>query len=319
MNEQSRAKAWSDTLTQFEIVKRKPDSIGVEFHGTALKERTWPLKTQFLRLLALCAVVSLTGCATQPNGFSQFYQDRASGITNFEPYSGSSKIILTSDTTNDTKDLFRKGYILIGSSDFQGPAQSDGSLISQAREVLADVVLLSYTYLGSVQAAVPWIQYNPGQTYTTTSSGTVTASTWGSGGVAYGAGNYSGTSTTTSPGTFSTQVIPITVHRYEYHVGFFRKRLPTICGALTLPLPNQIRQQLERNTGAYVEIVVTGSPAFNANILEGDVITKINGDDVTSTTDFSATILKFAGQKVEVEVWRNGQFKSLSVQLNTKP
>jgi DNA-binding transcriptional regulator/RsmH inhibitor MraZ len=27
----------------------------------------------------------------------------------------------------------------------------------------------------------------------------------------------------------------------------------------------------------------------------------------------------FAGQKVDMEIWRNGQFKTISVQLNNKP
>ncbi|MEK7707715.1 MAG: hypothetical protein AAB380_06940, partial [Verrucomicrobiota bacterium] len=211
----------------------------------------------------------LTGCVTTRNGFSQFYRDTAGqGITNLPPYSGSTKIFASSNPKDDTRDLFRKSYFLIGSAAFQGPPQSDGALMSQAKKVGADVVLISSAYLGSEQTAVPWIQYNPGQTYTTTSSGTVNANAWGSGGYAYGTGNYFGTSTTTSPGTFSTQVIPVTVHRYQYEAGFFRKDKPSILGAWPQPLPPEVRQQLERNTGVFVWVVVAGSPAFAANMLE---------------------------------------------------
>ncbi len=63
------------------------------------------------------------------------------------------------------------------------------------------------------------------------------------------------------------------------------------------PLP-MIRQQLERNTGVFVWIVMNDSPAFNANVLEGDVILKLNDEDVTSATDFVEKCTKFAGQKV---------------------
>jgi hypothetical protein len=82
--------------------------------------------------------------------------------------------------------------------------------------------------------------------------------------------------------------------------------------------PPEIRQQLERNTGVFVWIVMNDSPAFNANVLEGDVILKFNGEDVTSASDFVEKCAKLAGQKVEVEIWRNGQFKTISVQFNNK-
>ena len=284
------------------------------------QEKHIPLKTIGWLILGSCALINLTGCVTTPNGFSQFYQDMAGlGITNLPPYSGSTKIYAASNPTNDVRDLFRNGYFLIGASAFQGPPQSDGALMSQAKKVGADVVLLSSAYLGSQQTAVPWIQYQPGQTYTTTSSGTVNANAWGSGGYAYGTGNYYGSSTTTSPGTFSTQVIPVTVHRYQYEAGFFRRMPPTILGVLSQPLPPEIRQQLERNTGVFAWVVRSGSPAFNANILEGDVVLKMNGEDVMSDADLMEKNMKFASQRVDVEIWRNGQFKTIPVQLNNKP
>lgn len=263
----------------------------------------------------------LTGCVTAPNGFSQFYQDRAgASITNLPPYSGSTKIFTQSaNPTNDLNELLRNGYGLIGVSAFQGPPQSQDALTTQAKKIGADVVLYSCVYLGSQQTAVPFLQYHPGQTYTTTSSGTVNANAWGNGGYAYGTGNYYGNSTTTSPGTFSTQVVPVTIQRYQYEAGFFRKLKPSILGILPQPLPSEIRQQLERNTGVVVGIVMNDSPAFNANILEGDVILKMNDEDVTSVTDLFEKNKKFAGQTVEIELWRNGQFKTNSVQLNNKP
>lgn len=255
------------------------------------------------------------------NGFNMFYQDLAgAAITNMPPYSGSTKIITqSSDPTNDIKELYRNGYALIGGSAFQGPPQSQDALMFQAKKVGADAVLFSCVYLGSQQAAVPWIQYQPGQTYTTTSSGTVNGNAWGNGGYAYGSGNYYGSSTTTTPGTFSTQIVPITVQRYQYEAGFFRKIKPPVLGIIPTPLPLEIRQQLERNTGVYVWIVRNDSPAFDANILEGDVILNVNGADVTSVSDFIHQMSLFAGQKVDLGIWRNGQLKTISVQLNNMP
>jgi len=289
-------------------------------HGKEPTDKSSRIKQLAWLLIASAALVSSTGCVTTPNGFSQFYQDMAGpGMTNLPPYSGTTKVFSASNPTNDVKDLYRNGYWLIGASAFTGPPQSDGALVSQAKKVGADVVLLSSAYLGSSQAAVPWIQYQPGQTYTTTSAGTVNANAWGSGGYAYGTGNYFGTSTTTTPGTFSTQVIPVTVHRYQYEAGFFRKGKPPILGVWSQPLPPELRHRLERNTGVIAWVVIAGSPAFAVNILEGDVLVKINGEDVVSVEDYGEKLTKYAGQKVDLEIWRNEQFKTISVQLNNKP
>jgi len=287
---------------------------------SAKRNKRSPLNTIGWMLIALCALVNLTGCITTPNGFRKFYQDKAGTlITNCAPYSGSTKVYAAANPMNDVRDLYRNGYVLIGESAFQGPRQSNGALMSQAKKVGADIVLLSSAYLGSQQTAVPWIQYNPGQTYTTTSSGIVNANAWGSGGYAYGTGNYYGTSTTTTPGTYSTQVIPVTVHRYQYHAGYFRKMPPPIFGVLAQPLPPEIRQQLERNTGVFAWIVRANSPAFAANILDGDVILKVNSENVLSVEDYVAKFAGLDGQKVDVEIWRNGQIKNISLQLNSKP
>lgn len=281
------------------------------------------MENKIIGLAAIVAVtlVNLTGCVTAPNGFSTFYQDRlGASITNLPPYSGITKILTESaNPTNDVKELYRNGYILIGSSAFQGPPQSQDAMMSQAKKIGADAVLYSCVYLGSQQTTVPWIQYNPGQSSTTSSSGTVNANAWGSGGYAHGTGNYYGTSTTTSPGTFSTQIVPITVQRYQYQAGFFRKLKPTIFGVIPEPLPLEIRLQLERNTGVFVWVVENNSPAFDANILEGDVILQVNGEDVTSVEDLLKKNKKLAGQKVDIEIWRNEQLKTISVQLNNAP
>jgi membrane-associated protease RseP (regulator of RpoE activity) len=264
---------------------------------------------------------SLTGCVTGRNGFSQFYQDRAgAAITKLLPYSGTTKIITASpDLKNDVKELERNGYFLIGESAFHGPPQGKNALLFQAKKVGADVVLISSIYLGSQQTAVPFTQYNPGQTYTTTSSGTVNANAYGSGGYAYGTGNYSGSSTTTSPGTFTTEMIPVTVHHYQYDAGFYRKKGPMILGVGPRPLPQELRQRLERNTGVLVWVVRNDSPAFNANILEGDVILQMNGEEISSVADYVQKSIEMPGQKIDIEIWRNGQSKKIPVQLNNKP
>lgn len=265
----------------------------------------------------LIPLVALTGCMTQ-NGFSQFYRDYThGGATNLPPWSGHTSVFRPTNPPEDVKDLSRKGYIVLGESAFQGAAATtEQMLLSQAKKVGADVILYIANYLGSQQTAMPWMQYNPGQTYTTTSSGVVSANAYGSGGYAYGSGTYYGTSTTSTPGTYSTQMIPITLNYYSHDALFFRKNWPPVLGTQVQPLTEDLKSTLQRNSGVLVGVVINDSPAFRANILQGDVILKIAGEDVASPQDYSEKMQKLSGQKVDIEIWRAGETKTIPVQLN---
>ena len=67
--------------------------------------------------------------------------------------------------------------------------------------------------------------------------------------------------------------------------------------------------------GAYVQTVIKGSPADKAGVEENDIITKIDGDRVAEKDGGLAKIIatKKIGDKVSLEVWRDGETKTLSV------
>ena len=72
--------------------------------------------------------------------------------------------------------------------------------------------------------------------------------------------------------------------------------------------------------GAYVESVTPGGAADNGGMLAKDIITEIGGYPVTSVSDLTRVLRKFrAGDQVSVEVYRNGQFKTLTLVLDEKP
>lgn len=70
--------------------------------------------------------------------------------------------------------------------------------------------------------------------------------------------------------------------------------------------------------GAYVVGVVSGSPAEKAGISNGDIITKIGGEDVNEKNSGLSKIIaeKKPGDMVSVELWRNGQNLKFSVTLS---
>lgn len=72
--------------------------------------------------------------------------------------------------------------------------------------------------------------------------------------------------------------------------------------------------------GAYIEEVVSGSPADKSDLREGDVITKINGAQINEDTQVADIISKSGiGSTVEMEVWREEQTLKLNATLETAP
>lgn len=68
--------------------------------------------------------------------------------------------------------------------------------------------------------------------------------------------------------------------------------------------------------GAYVQEIVSGSPADQAGIKDGDVITKIDGEAIKEDGTLAVLVNKHkVGDRIEIEVWRNGEALKLSTIL----
>jgi S1-C subfamily serine protease len=52
-----------------------------------------------------------------------------------------------------------------------------------------------------------------------------------------------------------------------------------------------------------------------AGILEHDILTKVNGSEVKSPRELFANLAMLKGQKVTFQVWRQGSYKDIQVQL----
>ena len=70
--------------------------------------------------------------------------------------------------------------------------------------------------------------------------------------------------------------------------------------------------------GAYVVQVVTDSPAEKAGIKDGDIITKIDGEEVTEKNGGLSKIVskKKTGDTASVEIWRSGETQKLQITLS---
>lgn len=71
--------------------------------------------------------------------------------------------------------------------------------------------------------------------------------------------------------------------------------------------------------GAYIVEVVAGSPASEAGIEPGDIIVKLNGQEIKDIDGGLAKVINElkVGQSVPVEIWRDGETKEISVTMET--
>lgn len=81
-----------------------------------------------------------------------------------------------------------------------------------------------------------------------------------------------------------------------------------------LALLNEVPQ------GAYIQEVLAGSPAEKAGIQAGDIITKIDGQQVNSDTKVSEVIQKKkVGEQISLEVWTDGKTRTVNATLAQSP
>lgn len=71
------------------------------------------------------------------------------------------------------------------------------------------------------------------------------------------------------------------------------------------------------NSGVVLMKVNTGYPASDAGLKDGDIITKINGEQISTTSEFKYELYKYSiGDTIKVTYIRNGKENSVEVKLN---
>lgn len=264
-----------------------------------------------LRTLAfLFASLTLGGCAS---GYKEFYKstENPEAVATLRAAPPTGAPIVERAQPGEPQVILdsyaKRGYVMIGHSIFNtGRPESEDSAFGQAQEVGADLVLiLNPKYTGSITSSVPITTPT-----STTSYSTGTATAYGSRGgsvTAYGSG------TTTTYGTSMTYV-PMTVHRSDYGAVFFVKQRFGL-GAFFRDLNDAERQEMQTNKGAAIRLIVDGTPAFNADLLVGDVITTIDGVAVPNTDGFGGLLRERRGKLVSLAILRRGQRLEKSIQL----
>jgi S1-C subfamily serine protease len=82
---------------------------------------------------------------------------------------------------------------------------------------------------------------------------------------------------------------------------------PPMAGISARDLTQEERVALDGNKGVAVRAVVKGSPAYNADILRGDIIVSFAGTAVRQPDDLTSAVSRHAGTEVEIVILRKGR------------
>ena len=213
------------------------------------------MKNFFILITALI----LSGCAT--SGYQQFYNESVDTTTLPNPIllkdGEDPEILGSNDLERDIQTLRAKRYAVIGSSSFNGSFEKENNVAEQARRVGATLVLIQSEYTNTQTTTSTLYMPSTNTAYTTgkaTSSTNLNTNT-GIYGTANTNTNYN--QTTTFQGS---KAIPITRHqrRFDQTAVYLVKIDPKVrLGVFFLDLPSELRNSLERNTGAYIDLVLS--------------------------------------------------------------
>ena len=93
---------------------------------------------------------------------------------------------------------------------------------------------------------------------------------------------------------------------------------PPVFGTHIRELTPEIKQQIESNKGMLIYAVIKGSPAFEADILKGDVLRKIGDVSVFDQESFQRALSNYEGKETDVTLFRGNKELHKLVKLRTR-
>jgi len=266
-----------------------------------------------LTLLSLALLVG--GCA---NPYIRNYQPASSGTrgilsekTELTDLVGEPRLVSTTDPKADALKMRENGYVLLGRSKFKASPVNEKMALEQARKVGADVVMVSKKYVGTQSETLPMSVWNPGQRVEQTER------------VVIQEGNQAPkfidrVVTTTTEGEYHTTYVEQNVEYFDYSASYWAKAKPPVFGVNVRALDDASRTRLGTNKGVQVRVVIKNSPAYDADILRGDILMSFNKVEVRDPDHFFALVDRARGKTVPVLLDRDGQQLKKDVTLRSR-
>lgn len=276
-------------------------------------------------LILAIAMIMFTGCVQ--SGYNEFYLPSMSKETFQEGVDRKFIILLknneepqiyqSNNIDEDSVKVISNGYVPFGYSSFNGKYEDIENAKKQAKEVGAHIVLVKSDYTDTANVSGALVLPDSRTTY---SSGNINMNTnynnnrYGYTGNSNTYGNYYGSST-----TYGTQVVPYStsIRRYNQLAVYYVKVDISKYPLGTIKNEDITREERIKigTNGIKVNYILNNSPAYNSDLLRGDIIVKIDGEEIKNITHFLELTKKYINYKGKsvLTVYRNVEFKEISV------
>lgn len=253
-------------------------------------------------LLILIASLVLSACGTGQFGSSYrgYVDPRGTADIAALPEEGEPTVIRSSNLDKDVRFYREHNYVVVGESAFNGFKESEGNAARKAKEVGATHVIISSRYTDTESRH----GYDYQQFYRTYYVTDVV--------------QVNGRSVVTRRPVTVSETVPVPYVRHydnfdQWGVFLAKSSRTPGLGIVLRDLTGPERQNFKRNSGAFVDIVLTNSPAFLADIVSGDVVVAVNNTKVNDTRHAHSLInaLKQEGSDITVTILKDGQQKNV--------
>jgi hypothetical protein len=206
-------------------------------------------------------------------------------------------ILRSNDINADVQRYREHNYVVIGESAFNGLVESEGNAIRKAKDVGATHVLISSEYTDTQS----YIDYDYQDYYRTTYVKRVITNSDGDRVVVRDAVTVRDTVTVPYMRTYDNY--------NQWAIFMVKSNNALRLGLVMRDLGLTERSDLGRNTGAYIDVVLTNSPGFLADIVPGDVLVAVNDVKVTDSRHAQVMIgnLEKTGETITLGLLKNGK------------
>jgi len=225
------------------------------------------------------------------------------------PLSGEPRLLSSTDVKSDSIAMLENGYLMVGHAAFRGARIDEKQALEQARSVGAAAVMVDKRFVNTVSESIPMNEWIPDRIIGTTERVVVTDGSETPKVVQKD-------STTVIQGEFRTHYVQQNVDYYDYEATFWAKAAPPAFGVFVRELDDAAKAAIQSNKGVIVKAVVKDSPAFDADLLKGDVLVSLGGEPIRHPQGFFELLRQNKGKTVQVQLMRAGVKKTLKVSLN---
>ena len=243
---------------------------------------------------SLLATALLGGCA---NPYEKYYNPNLSygapaGAAPVQ--TAGPQLTRGKDVDADIAAMFGDGYGLIGYSAFNDKEAATDMAIAEAQKLGATRVIVYEKYTNTEHTAAPVLLPTFGSVVTRLGGAALRTSMLGA----------------------TTTMVPVSIRRFDQLATYWAPTPPGILGVSARNLSAAERARLQSNRGVVVTLLRNDSPAFEADILSGDIIRTIGDAHIDDLRGLQRALTQYAGRTVDVSILRDGKPITKTVTLN---